>query len=53
MLNAKTNMESPQSQYNAAKANTGLGQEQLNTTNVVSEINGVANIKNIKSRRIL
>ncbi len=48
VLNAKTNMESLQSQYNAAKANIGLAQEQLNTTNVVSEINGVANIVNIK-----
>lgn len=48
VLNAKTNMESLQSQYNAAKANISLAQEQLNTTNVVSEINGIANIVNIK-----
>lgn len=48
VLNAKTNMESLQSQYNAAKANISLAQEQLNTTNVISEINGVANIVNIK-----
>jgi membrane fusion protein (multidrug efflux system) len=48
VLNAKTNMESLQSQYNAAKANIGLAKEQLNTTSVVSEITGIANIVNIK-----
>lgn len=48
VLNAKTNMESLRSQYNAAKANISMAQEQLNTTSVVSEISGVANIVNIK-----
>ncbi|WP_118950991.1 efflux RND transporter periplasmic adaptor subunit [Taibaiella helva] len=48
VLNAKTNMEALQSQYNAAQANIRLAQEQLNTTNVVSEIDGTVNILNVK-----
>ncbi len=48
VLNAKTNMEALQSQYNAAQANVRMVQEQLNTTNIISEISGVANIVNIK-----
>lgn len=48
VLNAKTNMASLQSQYNAAKANISLAKEQLSTTSVVSEISGIANIVNVK-----
>lgn len=48
VLNAKTNVEALQSQYNAALANVRMAEEQLNTTNVISEINGTANIVNIK-----
>lgn len=48
VLNAKTNMEALQSQYNAAKANISLAQEQVNTTNVISEISGVVNVVNVK-----
>lgn len=48
VLNAKTNVDALQSQYNAALANIKMAQEQLNTTNVVSEISGVANIVNVK-----
>ena len=48
VLNAKTNVEALQSQYNAALANVRMAQEQLNTTNIVSEISGVANIVNVK-----
>lgn len=48
VLNAKTNMEALQSQYNAAQANIKLAQEQLNTTNIVSEIDGTVNILNVK-----
>jgi len=48
VLNAKTNMEALQSQYNAAQANVRMAQEQLNTTNVVSEISGTVNILNVK-----
>lgn len=48
VLNAKTNVDALQSQYNAALANIKMAQEQLNTTNVISEISGVANIVNVK-----
>lgn len=48
VLNAKTNLDALQSQFNAAQANVRMAQEQLNTTNVVSEINGVVNIMNVK-----
>lgn len=49
VMNAKTNMDALQSQYNAAQANVRIAQEQLNTTNIVSEISGTANIVNIKT----
>src|SRR5690606_12846673 len=39
----KTNAEALRSQYNAAQANVKLAEEQLNTTNVYSDISGVAN----------
>jgi membrane fusion protein (multidrug efflux system) len=48
VLNAKTNMDALQSQYNAALANIRIAQEQLNTTNIISEISGTANIVNVK-----
>jgi membrane fusion protein, multidrug efflux system len=48
VLNAKTNVDALQSQYNAALANVRMAEEQLNTTNIVSEISGIANIVNIK-----
>jgi len=48
VLNAKTNLDALQSQYNAALANVKMAQEQLAMTNVVSEISGTANIVNIK-----
>ncbi|WP_118973351.1 efflux RND transporter periplasmic adaptor subunit [Taibaiella koreensis] len=48
VLNAKTNMEALQSQYNAAQANIRLAQEQLNTTSIVSEIDGTVNVINVK-----
>jgi RND family efflux transporter MFP subunit len=48
VLNAKTNMDALQSQYNAALANIKLAKEQLNTTNVTAEISGVVNTVNIK-----
>jgi len=48
VLNAKTNVDALQSQYNAAMANVKMAQEQLSMTNVVSEINGVVNIVNVK-----
>lgn len=48
VLNAKTNLDALQSQYNAAQANVRMAQEQLNTTNVISEISGTLNIMNVK-----
>lgn len=48
VLNAKTNVDALQSQYNAALANVRMAQEQLNTTNVVSEISGTVNVINVK-----
>lgn len=48
VLNAKTNVDALQSQYNAALANIKMAQEQLNTTNIVSEIDGTVNIMNVK-----
>lgn len=48
VLNAKTNVEALQSQYNAAGANIKLAEEQLNTTNVYAEVSGVANQVDIK-----
>lgn len=48
VLNAKTNVDALQSQYNAALANIKMAQEQLNTTNIISEIDGTVNILNVK-----
>ncbi|RYE12774.1 MAG: efflux RND transporter periplasmic adaptor subunit, partial [Sphingobacteriales bacterium] len=48
VLNAKTNVDALQSQYNGALANVRLAEEQVNTTNIVSEISGTANIVNVK-----
>lgn len=48
VLNAKTNVEALQSQYNAAQANIQLNQEQLNTSNVYAEMSGTANIVNVR-----
>jgi RND family efflux transporter MFP subunit len=48
VLNAKTNVESLQSQYNAAQANTRLAKEQLSNTSVRAEISGVINTLDIK-----
>ncbi|MFA6058967.1 MAG: efflux RND transporter periplasmic adaptor subunit [Taibaiella sp.] len=48
VLNAKTNVDALQSQYNAALANVRMAQEQLNTTSIVSEISGTVNVINVK-----
>lgn len=48
VLNAKTNMESLQSQYNAVQANARLAKEQLSNTSVRAEISGVVNTLDIK-----
>lgn len=48
VLNAKTNVESLQSQHNAALASLKIAQEQLGFTNVSAPISGVANIVNVK-----
>lgn len=48
VLNAKTALESLQSQYNAAKENIKLAKEQLNTTNVTAAISGTINTINIR-----
>lgn len=48
VLNAKTAVESLQSQYNAAEANTKLVKEQLNNSSVRAEISGIVNTVDIK-----
>ncbi len=48
VMNAKTTVESLQSQYNAALENIKLAKEQLNTTNVTAAISGTINTMNIK-----
>lgn len=48
VLNAKTNVESIQSQYNAALASLRIAQEQLGFTNIYAPISGVANTVNVK-----
>lgn len=48
VMNAKTALESLQSQYNAASENIKLAKEQLNTTNVTAAISGTINTINIK-----
>ena len=49
VLNAKTNAEALRSQYNAAQANVKLAEEQLNTTNVYSDISGGANLVDVRA----
>ncbi|HEX7845873.1 MAG TPA: efflux RND transporter periplasmic adaptor subunit, partial [Chitinophagaceae bacterium] len=48
VLNAKTNVESLQSQLKAAEANVRLAQEQVGLSNVYAEISGVIDAMNVK-----
>lgn len=48
VLNAKTALESLQSQYKAANANMEIAQEQVNNTAVRAAISGVINTLNVK-----
>ena len=48
VLNAKTSLESLQSQYKAANANMEIAQEQVNNTAVRAAISGVINTLNVK-----
>jgi RND family efflux transporter MFP subunit len=48
VLNAKTSLESLQSQYKAARANMEIAEEQVNNTAVRAGISGTVNTMNIK-----
>lgn len=48
VLNAKTSLESLQSQYKAAKANEEIAEEQVNNTAVRAGISGVVNTLTVK-----
>ncbi|MFT3909162.1 MAG: efflux RND transporter periplasmic adaptor subunit [Ferruginibacter sp.] len=48
VLTAKTNMEGLENQLSAAKEQVKVAQEQLNTSNVYSDVSGVADIVNVK-----
>lgn len=48
VLNAKTAVESLQSQLNAAEANVRLAQEQANLSNVYAGIGGTVDVVNVK-----
>jgi membrane fusion protein (multidrug efflux system) len=48
VLNAKTNVETLQSQLRAAEANVRLQQEQVGLSNVYSEISGVVETMNVR-----
>lgn len=48
VINAKTDMESAQSQLNASKASVEQAREQLNFTNVTAEISGTVNTVNVR-----
>jgi len=48
VLNAKTSLESLQSQYKAAKANVEIAEEQVNNTAVRAGISGVINTLTVK-----
>ena len=48
LISAKTNVEGLQNQLTAAEESVKIAEEQLNTTNVLSDVNGIADVVNIK-----
>lgn len=48
LLNAKTSMEALESQLKQAEVGVKLAKEQLNQTSVYSDVNGVADLVNVK-----
>jgi membrane fusion protein (multidrug efflux system) len=48
VITAKSNVDNLQDQLKAQQENVQVTQQQLNTTNVTSDVNGVADIVNIK-----
>jgi len=48
LLNAKTSMEALESQLKQAEVGVRLAKEQLNQTSVYSDVNGVADLVNVK-----
>ena len=48
LISAKTNVESLQNQLKSAEEQVKVGQEQLNTTNVYSDVDGVADVVMVK-----
>jgi len=48
LITAKTNVEALQNQLKSAEEQVKVGQEQLNTTNVYSDVDGVAETVNVK-----
>jgi RND family efflux transporter MFP subunit len=48
VIEAKSNVQALETQLATARQRIGVGQEQLNTTNIYSDVNGVAEIVNIR-----
>jgi membrane fusion protein, multidrug efflux system len=48
LITARTNMEGLQDQLKAATEQVKVAEEQLSTTNVTSDVNGIADVVNIK-----
>lgn len=48
LITARTNVESLENQLTASNEQVKVAQEQLNTTNVYSDVNGIADVVNIK-----
>lgn len=48
LITAKTNMESLENQLTAAREQVKVAQEQLNTSNVYSDVDGIADVVNVK-----
>lgn len=48
LLTAKTNVEGLENQLSAANEQVKVAQEQLNTTNIYSDVSGIADVVNIK-----
>jgi RND family efflux transporter MFP subunit len=48
VITAKTNVESLENQLNASEENVKVAVEQLNTTSIYSDVNGIANVVAVK-----
>jgi membrane fusion protein (multidrug efflux system) len=48
LITAKNNMENLEAQLNAQQENAKVSQEQLNTTNIISDVDGIADQVNVR-----